>query len=248
MEWSLSTWNEDQSSTDVRILFWNNLHKHTMPPKIQRLAIGSIRKQLSRYHVTENPPPLGWRSFFGTNFLWSGRRHIFWHIPMMVNISSKLLETHLWMISTGSERKRVFRRIPANPKHASKVTQTPKFHSEDFHWSYTKTWIRTCKRLHFQKDIQILNHSYLWSLWIHGPGICKLIMSSLVHLVRASRFGMNTQKSLIKRWGAITCPQRALEWQLKSQHLGSALPKFAEMEASFHGLVIVGWIFLSRNC
>lgn len=37
--------------------------------------------------------------------------------------------------------------------------------------------------------------------------------------------------------------KRAPEWQLKSQHLGSALPEFKETEASFHGLVIVGWFF-----
>lgn len=52
------------------------------------------------------------------------------------------------------------------------------------------------------------------------PGICKLITSSRVRLVRASRSGWNTQKTLIKRWGAITCPKRASEWQLKSVHLG----------------------------
>lgn len=40
-------------------------------------------------------------------------------------------------------------------------------------------------------------------------GICKLITSSLVRLVRAPRFGTNTQKSLIKRWGAIIVQKKS---------------------------------------
>lgn len=158
-------------------------------------------------------------------------------------------EMNLWMIYARSVR----RCIPANTKDLSKVTQTQgeKIHSKDCYRSCTRIWIKKKGNAKNKKKKRYIfrrrKKKKPMTLWIHSWRIFKLITSSIVRLVKASRVKTNSQKSLIKRWSAITFSKRASEWQLKSQHLGLVLLEFMEMEASFHGLVIVGWIFLSLN-
>lgn len=101
----------------------------TNTPCHQRISIGFLRKHLSRHNATENPQTLVRRSFLGTKFHRSARTHVFRHIPTACQTSLQSFYKHtmtLWTISAGSVSGRVFRRIPANTKHLSEVTQTPR--------------------------------------------------------------------------------------------------------------------------
>lgn len=90
--------------------------------KIQRISVKTIRKHRAR----ETPQALGRRSlFFKSNSISLVKAPHSYGCQTSRQSFSKHTMT-LWTISAGSASRRGFRLIPANTKHLSKVTQTPK--------------------------------------------------------------------------------------------------------------------------